>query len=181
MKKAMQKVVSGNQGFTLVELIIVIIILGILAALAIPQFTTSTQDAKESTLKADLAVLRNAVNLYFHEHSSTYPGAVKEDGTGTATGAGDNPDAFVNQMTQFTDKSGKVSATKDALFPYGPYLTTMPDNPLAHANVAAAALATTSVTSDLGAITADGTPTVGWKYSKETGWIICNNATYAGW
>ncbi len=167
--------VQRNSGFTLVELIIVVVILGILAALAIPQFGTSTKDANESTLKGDLAILRNAVNLYYHEHNSTWPGAVKTDGSGTATVALDNPVAYVNQMLYFTDKFGKVSLVQDALYPYGPYLMAMPDNPLA----AAASVPDDSVvTTDLGTMTADVAPATGWKFSKMTGKLIANEATY---
>ena len=167
---------TEKKGFTLVELIIVIIILGILAALAIPQFMTSTADAKESTLKGDLAVLRNAINLYYHEHDNTYPGAKKEDGSGDDTLAADNPAAFLNQMTQYTDKTGKTSASRDAAnYPYGPYLTAMPDNPLAATGADADGV---SVTDDAARLAVTASPTTGWKYSKATGQIIADVAAY---
>ena len=175
--KARRKTMRAGkrQGFTLVELVIVIIILGILAALAIPQFVSSTKDAQEATLRGDLAVLRNAINLYYHQHASIYPGAKKVDGSGDDTGAGDNPVAFVNQLTQYTDKTGKVSAALDRTnYPFGPYLmTAVPSNPLATTGAS-----TVSVTTDTGAVTADGSPTTGWKYSKATGQIIANMAAY---
>ena len=174
----MKKRTQGELGFTLIELIIVVVILGILAALAIPQFTTSTQDANESTLKADLAILRNSVNLYYHEHNQTWPGAVKTDGSGTATAAADNPVAFQDQMLKYTDKDGKVSATQDPAYPYGPYLLTMPDNPLFYSGATPDAVV---VGTDDGALTADGTPATGWKYSKVTGKLIGNNAPYETW
>ena len=174
----MKRTVARTEGFTLVELIIVVVILGILAALAIPQFTTSTQDANEATLKGDLAIMRNAANLYYHEHNQVWPGEVKTDGTGAATAAGDNPDAFTQQLLYYTDRDGKVSTTKDALFPYGPYLESLPDNPLnASGSVADAA----TVTSDLGDLTADAAPTEGWKFSKLTGKLIGNNTLYESW
>ena len=177
MKKGNRK---EEGGFTLVELIIVIIIIGILAALAIPQFVSSTRDAQEATLSGDLAVMRNAINLYYHQHSSTYPGAVKEDGTGAATGAGDNPDAFINQLSQYTNEQGQTSATLDRVnFPFGPYLMRgVPDNPLA---VAGADVDGVSVTTDNTTMTADADPAVGWKFSKNTGEWIANNATYQTW
>ena len=167
-------------GFTLVELIIVIIILAILAAVAIPMFTGSTQDAKEAALKTDLATLRNQIRLYFHQHLDVYPGAVSQaDGTTAVTGA--NADAaFVAQMTQWTDATGKASATQSSAYPFGPYLQAIPANALpAAATVTAGTEATVDITVDLGVIAADGA--TGWKASSKTGNIIANNATYATW
>jgi type II secretory pathway pseudopilin PulG len=74
-------------------MLIVIIILGILAMVIIPQISVSTGDAKVNTLKTNLSTVRNAIELYYHQHDQVYPGAVKTDGTGTATVAGDLPAA----------------------------------------------------------------------------------------
>jgi len=173
---------SESAGFTLVELIIVIIIIGILAALAIPQFVSSTRDAQEATLAGDLAVMRNSINLYYHQHGSTYPGAVKQNGTATPTGAADNPNAFVHQLTQYTNEQGQTSAVMDrANFPFGPYLMRgIPDNPLA---LAGADPDGVNVTADVEPLVADGQMTnlTGWKYSKMTGEFIANVVEYQDW
>lgn len=167
-----------TSGFTLVELIIVVVILGILAALAIPQFTTSTADATNSTLKGDLKILRNAINLYYHEHNQAWPGELMIQGNGLDTGVGQNPAAFNEQMLLFTNAFGKTSATKDPDFPYGPYILSFPDNPLNRSGATADAF---NVTGDVGTLTADVNPTEGWKYSKLTGKIIANDAMLKSW
>ena len=48
-----------NKGFTLVEILIVVIILGILAAIVIPQFTQASNDARESSLSSELQTVRS--------------------------------------------------------------------------------------------------------------------------
>ena len=169
-----RKRMQSEFGFTLVELIIVIIILGILAALAIPQFVSSTKDAEESTLAANLAVLRNAINLYSVQHSSTLPGAKKVDGSGTNTSAGDNPAAFNDQMLTYTDKTGKTNATLDRTnYPFGPYLSNgIPDNPIN-------GLATVKVLDSASALAVgDIDNTTGWLYNKQTGEIRANATGY---
>jgi prepilin-type N-terminal cleavage/methylation domain-containing protein len=75
-RNEMKNIMRKGEGFTLVELLIVVIILGILAAVAIPQFGSSTDDAKLSTMTSNLSSLRNAVELYKQEHNnyiSAYP------------------------------------------------------------------------------------------------------------
>lgn len=170
-----------SDGFTLVELIIVIIILGILAALAIPQFTSSTKDAKEATLQGNLAVMRNAINLYFHQHASNYPGAIN-NATGAAATAAEMEPAFIAQMNTFSDRVGKTSTTKDAAHPFGPYLMSrvIPDNPLPTVDTTAPSVNAVNATTDAGPVTADGTALKGWKFSTVTGQFICNNVTYQG-
>ena len=94
------RTVKNRDGFTLIEMLIVIIILGILAMVIIPQITVSTEDAKVSTLKANLAGMRRAIEVYYAQHNMTYP--VVNAAGGSAGDAG-TPLAFVNQLTQFTD------------------------------------------------------------------------------
>jgi type II secretory pathway pseudopilin PulG len=164
----------------LVELIIVIIIIGILAALAIPQFVSSTQDAHEATLSGDLAVMRNAINLYYHQHGSTYPGEVTTDGSGTPTGVDDNPTAFINQLTQYTNAQGATTTgLARETHPFGPYLMRgIPDNPLAAAGADVDRVKVEDTNDPLGA---DEEPGTGWKFSKNTGEFIANGGEYASW
>lgn len=83
----MQKVTLRNikKGFTLVELLIVIIIIAVLAAIAIPKFSNSSQRSKESSLRANLKLVRNAIDL-FRADTGAFPATMA--GLTTATTAG---------------------------------------------------------------------------------------------
>lgn len=62
-------------GFSLVELVVVVLIMGIIAAVAAPKMFNTTSDAKNNSAKQSLAVLRNAVELYKANNGSYPPGA----------------------------------------------------------------------------------------------------------
>lgn len=55
---------SSEQGFTLLELMIVMVVIGLLAAIAIPAYTTNIKHAREAVLKEDLHILRQAIGSY---------------------------------------------------------------------------------------------------------------------
>lgn len=67
---------SMKRGFTLIEIMIVIVIIAVLAAAIIPQFTDSTQDARESTARFNLQTLRGQLQVYKTQHNGQYPPAL---------------------------------------------------------------------------------------------------------
>jgi prepilin-type N-terminal cleavage/methylation domain-containing protein len=166
----------GMAGFTLIELLLVVIVIGIVAVVAIPQFTDSARDARESTLRANLAAMRNAVELYYHQHNNNYPGAIDHtDGSGAPT---DRYVSFVAQMTQYSDASGQTSATLDRTnYPFGPYLKTgIPRNPIMEADASGTVVPdSVKVIASTGALSPDGaSTTTGWVFNTSTGELIAN-------
>jgi type IV pilus assembly protein PilA len=172
----MSKSKKGAAGFTLIELLLVVIVIGIVAVVAIPQFTESAKDARESTLRADLAAIRNAVELYYHQHDEHYPGDIDHtDGAGAPT---DRWVSFHAQMTQYSDEDGKVSASLDRdNYPYGPYLKHgIPPNPVPDADATGVVTDSVKVTTDLAALASeDAAAKTGWIFSCKTGQIIANS------
>jgi type IV pilus assembly protein PilA len=65
--------VSGNNGFTLVELLVVIVIIGILTAISIPSFLNQTAKAKQTEAKQNIAVVIRSQQLRYSEQSSFAP------------------------------------------------------------------------------------------------------------
>jgi len=101
----------NQSGFTLVELLIVVIILGILAAVVIPQFNTAAAESKEAALASNLATIRQAIELYKVQHNDTFPTA-----------------AIKTELTSQTDADGTINATSGK---YGPYIRNQfPNDPL---------------------------------------------------
>ncbi|UCF43199.1 MAG: type II secretion system protein [Planctomycetota bacterium] len=121
----------AKSGFTLVEILIVVVILGILAAIVIPQFTGASTEAKESALVSDLQSVRSQVELYKIQHNDILPGEIlNADGTITAATAV----SFVTAFTSKTDQYGNVDpgAGDPAVFRFGPYMRQIPDNPFSN-------------------------------------------------
>jgi MSHA pilin protein MshA len=57
--------IKNNRGFTLIELVIIIVILGILAAVAIPKYKDITSEARESATRAALGGLRSGITIWY--------------------------------------------------------------------------------------------------------------------
>jgi len=119
---------SNRKGFTLVEILIVVIILGILAAIVIPQFTSASEDARKSSLQSQLQTLRSQVELYKLQHRDSYPTS-----DGTATGTWD--------WTRLTGKTDDTGAASTAATAVGPYLQQTPVNSLTNSSTVAASAA----------------------------------------
>jgi general secretion pathway protein G len=144
-----------KKGFTLVEILIVVIILGILAAIVIPQFTEASAEARISNVMTNLQTIRSQLLLYKTQHLEVYPGSTSD------------ADLFGEQLTQYTDVSGGVSATPDSDYPFGPYLQSIPTNPLSGDN---------TVTIVNNAATAFAAPEAdgGWWFNMATGEFRAN-------
>ena len=164
----------GNRGFTLIEILIVVMVLGILAMVIVPQITVSTQDAKESALQTNLVAMRNAIEMYYVEHNNVYPGEhLDTDGSviaDLATAAAAT--AFEKQLTQFTGITGIASTTEAAVSgtAYGPYLKgALPANPYDSKYTV-----TTAASADI-TITTVVTTAGGWYYYPAIGKILAAN------
>lgn len=169
-----------RHGFTLVELLVVLTLLAILAAVVARPFGDMTEDAKVAAVRTDLAKLREAVELYYHEHNNTYPGAISEsDGRTPTQSAAEAARAFLAQLTRYTDKSGQASSMRDARFRFGPYLKTsaLPPNPFTLDESRSRELTTDITTSDVTATAAEPDPrdNTGWKFYTKTGRFIAND------
>lgn len=73
MKTNIRKPQRKNRGFTLVEILIVVIILGILAAIVIPQFTNASNEARNSSVASTLQTIRSQLSLFKIQHGDTPP------------------------------------------------------------------------------------------------------------
>ncbi len=151
-------------GFTLIEVLIVVVIMAVLAATIIPQFSTSTKDARESNLKYNLQSLRTQIELYKVQHLGALP-----DGT-----------LNLKQITAATDVTGVVSTSgqPDGTHPFGPYVGQgkIPEQPFSASNTVLLDTGMAGTTP-----TATASPGGGWIYRASTGEIWIDHPTYITW
>ena len=94
---------SRRSGFTLIEILIVVLILGILASIVIPQFSNTSRDARRSALSSTVQSVRHQIGMYRLEHGDTLP-----------------------DLT--TDWSSFTGVTVYNARNFGPYMQTVPQN-----------------------------------------------------
>ena len=144
--------------FTLVEVLLVVVILGILAGMVVPQFASSSDDARDSVLMQNLSVFRHQIELFKAHHGGNPPGF-----------GGNVP---LIHLLFYTDADGNYSFTESASYPYGPYFTS---NTLANPYSGSYVKDST----DPHAETPNnglkvGSEVVGWFYDKSTGVVAAN-------
>jgi len=139
------KKTHGQKGFSLLELVVVVVIIGIIAAVAIPRMSRGSAGAADVALSGNLAVLRNAIDMYAAEHAGAFPKVA----------------VVTDALTKYTDSAGDVSDKRDTTHLYGPYVRKIPPLPVG------AAKGNTGIAAKTGA-------DVGWIYNQTTGDIRAN-------
>lgn len=110
-----------RRGFTLVEILIVVVILGILAAIVMPQFSHAGTDARAASTASQMQTMRQQLTLYCVQHNDQWP------------------DLIAGQWAQMLERTDASGSSVAALTPYGPYLQSLPKNPLNNLSLVAAA------------------------------------------
>ena len=142
-----------RNAFTLIEVLIVVIIMAVLAATIIPQFASSTNDAKDSALKFNLHTMRSQIEIYKAHHLNKAP-------------------TLANFKVQMCEKSD-INGAKTGDLVYGPYIQNdIPANPFNNGStLVAVASAGVVPTAAVGG-------TAGWMYDESTGGIYPNNSEF---
>ncbi len=147
---------NRRNAFSLSEALILAVIMAVVAATIIPQFSTSSREAKMSNLKFNLHLMRSQLEIYRENHAGVYP---------PAAGNAD----FRNQLTQKTDRNTTLDPINGAC---GPYIVgEIPINPFNRSTSVAILRGESEPTAPTGG--ADG-----WQYNPQHGWFYPNNSEY---
>lgn len=152
------------KAFTLVEILIVVILLGVLAAIVIPAIAGSTTSAKESALATDLQLLRRFILVYKSQHLEIGPGYPNGD-----TSAAPTEQAFIEHATISSKANGETAPIGTVGFNRGPYMQKIPVNPFNGKN-------TVQMLDDGGAFPADADDSHGWIYKAATSEMKADNS-----
>jgi len=151
------------KAFTLVEILVVVVLLGVLAAIVIPAFANSTTSAKDSALAVDMQLLRRVILVYKSQHLEVGPGYPNGDTTQAPT-----EQAFIDQTTMASNINGQTAAIGTPGFNRGPYLMKIPVNPFNEKS-------TIEMLADGQAFPANADGSHGWIYKAATSEIRADN------
>jgi general secretion pathway protein G len=141
---------TRHNAFTFIEVLIVVIIVALLAATIIPQFSASTTDAKNNLLNFNMRTMNSLLQMYHAQHNGKYPTLAR----------------FTDQMTKRTNVDG---GTDSGDLTYGPYIQgPVPANPYNGKNSIKA----------VSGIPTSGDGVEGWQYDASTGTIYPNNTEF---
>jgi len=118
---------TERRAFTLVEILVVVVVLGVIAAIVIPAASNATTSAKDAALAHDVQMLRRYILVYKSQHLEVAPGYPNGDTTQAPT-----EQAFIEQITWASTVDGQTAAKGTPGFDYGPYLMKIPTNPFNH-------------------------------------------------
>lgn len=150
-----------KNGFTLVELMIVVAILGILGAIVLPTYQSHASEAKISAAKSNLHTLRAQIELYKIQHEGSLPGYVS--GAPIPEGMLELQFIGTSEVTGMPTESKAPAGT----YLYGPYLVSIPSNPF---NGESALTYSADFATDV------GDPNIGWLYNRTTGQVALNHS-----
>lgn len=151
------------RAFTLVEILIVVVLLGILAVVVVPLLADGATSARESALAGDLKLMRTFIQVYTGQHREVSPGYPDGDQSVAPT-----EDAFRDQATSSSTIGGQTAPRGTAGFRLGPYLSRIPVNPFNK-------LSTVRVLADGEALPAAASGDFGWVCRPQTGEIRADN------
>lgn len=110
MLKRMLSASKNESGFTLIELMVVVVIIGVLVAIAIPLFVSATSNAKLNTCKANLRTIDGAISVYYADNSGYPPtGAAGVTALDDAGVLKEVPDEPYNNGATYGISSGYVA------------------------------------------------------------------------
>ncbi len=157
-----------SRGFSLSEALILVGILGIAGTLVAVNSAKSEAEAREQDLHERRGLISEAIDSYRADHG-WYPCDPARDWNRSA-----NPANLVRQLTEYTDATGRPSVERNGSAKFGPYLSSLPAEPVSGLAKVTVDTNRERTLGDLGAATAGGEGRGGWRYEVRSGHVVAD-------